>query len=156
MHLEFSSMWVRIPVEATSFVAEKGGLTYENDLTSTPNNVYVQFKKYASMRIRTRALGHYVMFLPNYTTVPFCLNNYAVSIVLAEHPKTTFFRLFLENAKFNSRKNLDRKLNNFATNNFSSSFTWYIQIFRPMASFRELSCTSRPCLLYIVDLLRRQ
>ena len=91
------------------------------------------------------------MILPNYTTVSFCMNNYAKSIVLAEHPKTTFFRLFLENAKFKSRKNLDRKLNNFATNNFSSFFTWYIQIFRPMASFRELSCTSRPWLLYIVD-----
>ena len=56
MRLEFSSMWDRIPVGATSFVAEKGGLTYENDLSSTLNNVYVQFKKYTSMRIRIRAL----------------------------------------------------------------------------------------------------
>ena len=85
------------------------------------------------------------------STVALFEHNHVISTVLAEHPKTTFFRLFLENAKFKSRKNLDRKLNNFATNNFSSSFTWYIQIFRPMASFRELSCTSRPCLLYIVD-----
>ena len=58
MRLGFSLMWVRIPVGATSFLAEKGGLIYENDLSSTPNNVYVQFKKYASMRTQTRALRH--------------------------------------------------------------------------------------------------
>ena len=37
-------MWVRFPVGATSFLAEKGGLIHEYDLSSTPNNVYVQFK----------------------------------------------------------------------------------------------------------------
>ena len=84
------------------------------------------------------------------------MHNHGISTVLAQHPKTTFFRLFLEKSKFKSRENLARKFNNFGVNNFSSSCTWYIQIFRPMASFRELSCTSRPCLLYIVDISFRK
>ena len=75
-----------------------------------------------------------------------------MSMVSTKPPKTTIFRLFLENAKFKSRKNLDRKLNNFGPNNFSSSCTWYIQIFRAMARFRELSVSPRPCLLYIIDI----
>ena len=46
------------------------------------------------MQIRTRAYPHYVMILPIYTTEPFYLNNYATSIVLAQHPKTTSFSTF--------------------------------------------------------------
>ena len=74
-------------------------------------------------------------------------------MLILEHPKTTSFSIFFENAKFKSREGLARKFNNFAVNNFSSSITWYIQNFRPMASLRELSATLRPCLLYMVDIM---
>ena len=110
-------------------------------------------QKYTTIKTRISDVRIDSIAHANFSIKPINSSNQSMSMVSTKPPKTTIFRLFLENAKFKSRINLDRKFNNFAVNNFWSSFTWYIQIFRAMASFRELSVSSRPCLLYIVDLL---